>query len=623
MSELSLDRSRASFDTAEMSSLLYGGAPALSRMRKLRALIEADPVFDKSSLGSMNHSQLYESALLRAKHFAQLMRKHNLPPDEEQTCYESVDASLPFDVHRSMFIPTLAMQTTPEQRERWLPLAQSFTILGAYAQTELGHGSNVRAIETTATYLPASEEFELHSPTLSSTKWWPGGLGLTATHAIVYARLLLRGVDLGVHGFFVQLRSLEDHSALPGVCLGDIGPKLGLNELDNGFASFNRLRIPRDAMLMRFAKVTAEGEYIAPSGSHAKLGYLTMMYVRAVLVRGAGAKLARALTIAVRYSVQRKQGGELGAEPAVLEYASQQGVLFPLIATSYALHFSGSAMFAEYQALVGSVNEGDASRMGYVHAQLAGLKALATYVIADGIEAARRACGGHGYLLSSGLPILLNSTTAFCTLEGTRDAARYFLKQLNTFQETSPPRPLNSATLEDLPALEAAFKLRAHLITLSTQSLLKSTPWNEALIELARVSRAHCHHTLISCFRAAVERTPVGPHKEALSTLALLFTVGLLQENLADFLEEGLILKACAPSLRALIRSLLARVRPDAVALVEAWDFTDHLLDSAIGSSDGRIYERLLQAAKREPLNHAPVGPRHEKLLRPLMLGKL
>ena len=78
-------------------------------------------------------------------------------------------------------------------------------------QTELGHGTFVRGLETTATYDAASREFILHTPTLTATKWWPGGMGKTSTHAVVMARLVLKGKDHGPHAFIVQLRSLEDH----------------------------------------------------------------------------------------------------------------------------------------------------------------------------------------------------------------------------------------------------------------------------------------------------------------------------------------------------------------------------------------------------------------------------
>ena len=113
------------------------------------------------------------------------------------------------DLQLLMFIPNLKATFSDEQLAHWLPRAEAWEVLGGYAQTELGHGSNVRALETTATYLPDTDEIEIHSPTLASTKWWPGALGRTANHAIVFARLLLAGRDLGIHNFLVPLRDLE------------------------------------------------------------------------------------------------------------------------------------------------------------------------------------------------------------------------------------------------------------------------------------------------------------------------------------------------------------------------------------------------------------------------------
>jgi acyl-CoA oxidase len=51
-----------------------------------------------------------------------------------------------------------------------------------FAVTEMGHGSNLRGIETTAIYNRESDSFTIHSPTETSTKWWIGGAGQTATH---------------------------------------------------------------------------------------------------------------------------------------------------------------------------------------------------------------------------------------------------------------------------------------------------------------------------------------------------------------------------------------------------------------------------------------------------------
>lgn len=85
-----------------------------------------------------------------------------------------------------MFIPALMSQASPEQQAKWLPMAQKLEIIGTYAQTELGHGTFVRGLETTATYDPETEHFIIHSPTLTSTKWWPGGVHYTRSHSVAF-----------------------------------------------------------------------------------------------------------------------------------------------------------------------------------------------------------------------------------------------------------------------------------------------------------------------------------------------------------------------------------------------------------------------------------------------------
>ena len=107
----------------------------------------------------------------------------------------------------------ITSQGSDELKNRFLALIQSNGIIGCYLQTELGHGTNVAQLETTAVYLPDTEEFEINSPTLTSTKWWIGALGKTATHGVVQARLILPGNKvMGPHLFLIQLRSLGELS---------------------------------------------------------------------------------------------------------------------------------------------------------------------------------------------------------------------------------------------------------------------------------------------------------------------------------------------------------------------------------------------------------------------------
>ncbi len=79
-------------------------------------------------------------------------------------------------LHFGMFTFAIANLTNDEQRAKWLPKCLSCSILGTYAQTEMGHGTFIRRLETTSHYDPKTKEFVLHSPTLTSYKWWPGKL---------------------------------------------------------------------------------------------------------------------------------------------------------------------------------------------------------------------------------------------------------------------------------------------------------------------------------------------------------------------------------------------------------------------------------------------------------------
>ncbi|XP_034197728.1 putative peroxisomal acyl-coenzyme A oxidase 1.2, partial [Prunus dulcis] len=305
-----------------------------------------------------------------------------------------------------MFVPFIKGSGTEEQQEKWLPLAYKMQIIGCYAQTELGHGSNVQGLETTATFDPKTDEFVLNSPTLTSSKWWPGGLGKAATHAVAFARLITDGKDHGVNGFIVQLRNLDDHLPLPGITVGDIGMKFGngaYNSMDNGVLRFDNVRIPRDQMLMRVAQVTREGKYVQ-SNVPRQLLYGTMVFVRQTIVADASTALSRAVCIATRYSAVRRQFGSEngGVETQVIDYKTQQSRLFPLLASAYAFRFVGEWLKWLYTDVTQKLQANDFSTLPEAHACTAGLKSLTTSATADAIEECRKLCGGHGYLSNSG-----------------------------------------------------------------------------------------------------------------------------------------------------------------------------------------------------------------------------
>ncbi|PIO26413.1 hypothetical protein AB205_0002950, partial [Aquarana catesbeiana] len=409
-----------------------------------------------------------------------------------------------------MFLPTLLSQATPEQQDRFFMPAWNLEIIGTYAQTEMGHGTHLRGLETTATYDPSTQEFILNSPTVSSIKWWPGGcewvgvrythshrefvaltcfvltVGKTSNHAVVLAQLYTQGECKGLHAFIVPIREMGTHEPLPGVTVGDIGPKFGFDEIDNGFLSFNKFRIPRENMLMKYAKVEPDGTYVKPLSD--KLTYGTMVFIRSMIVGDSARSLSRACTIAIRYSAVRHQSEiRVGdPEPQILNFQTQQYKLFPLLATAYAFHFVGSYMSETYHRITGDIQQGNLNELPELHALSAGLKAFTTWVASAGIEECRMACGGHGYSRCSGIPDIYVTFTPACTYEGENtvmmlQTARFLFKSytaatsgerlggmLSYLNDVSSqhvqPQPLagrSQININDLLSLVEAYKQRA------------------------------------------------------------------------------------------------------------------------------------------------------------------
>ena len=305
--------------------------------------------------------------------------------------------------------PTIFSQSSSEQLAEWGPKFESGRWLGCYAQTELAHGSNLSRLQTTATLDLATDEWVIHTPKPEDGKFWIGTAGKTATHALVQADLQIpldgRLQKYGMHPILVPLRSLENHHVLPGRTILDIGPKLGSNTMDNGYLRFDQVRVPRTNLLMRYVQVTRDGRYQKRNENAALLSRGTMSLVRVFLVELACLNLARGLTIAVRYAMVRRQGSsstKTVLEPQIMDYQSVQLRVVPLIAQTYVLTFAAQWMRQLHSRLMAELQEQNTRLLNVVHAYSSGLKAHVTQVAYDGIDRARQALGGLGYLSVSG-----------------------------------------------------------------------------------------------------------------------------------------------------------------------------------------------------------------------------
>ena len=65
------------------------------------------------------------------------------------------------------------------------------------------------------------------------------------------------------------------------------------------------------------------------------------------------------------------------------------------------------------------------------------------------------------------------------------------------------------------------------------------------------------------------------------------------------------------------------QVRPNAVALVDSFNHTDHYLGSILGRYDGNVYPKLYDAAWKEPLNDTVVPDGYKEYIRPLLKNQL
>jgi len=525
----------------------------------------------------------------------------------------------------------------------------------------LGHGSNVRGLETTATWNPDDKTFTLHSPHLTASKWWIGSLGRTANHAVVMAQLVIYGKSFGPHPFVVQIRDMKTHEPLENIHVGDIGPKFGYNTMDNGFLLLNNVKVPHVNMLAKFSSVDPKSnKYVKPAS--ASLVYGTLTWVRSTIVLQSGGVLARGVTIATRYAAVRRQFQDRDAkedmgENQVLNYTMVQVRLLPLLAATFALHFTGRGMMALYgenqkKMAGGAGNVGHTGRgpsheelfpstdlSADLHATSCGLKALASTTAAEGLEVCRRACGGHGYSSFSGIGSWYADYLPTTTWEGdnymlTQQVARYLLKTARSvlrghpsdndttriFKEFLSRRDMGAAfdVLGRDEDIVAAFAWRTSFLTFEALKHRdeEKNSWNSLLVDFWRLSTAHSQYLVVKNFYEALRSQSIASELD-LETITLmhklfrLYALHTLEREASEFFSSSAVtVRQIQLARTKAVMKLLEEIRPHAVRLVDAWHFPDWQLDSSLGRYDGKVYEDLFErASEMNPLNAMTMDP--------------
>ncbi|KAL6054009.1 fatty-acyl coenzyme A oxidase [Balamuthia mandrillaris] len=649
---LEQERNSARFDVLSMTHFLNGGAEITAVKDEMNKLLEHDEILLDKGFYDRTRPEARERVMRKMKRYVEVKTNDLL---KAKILWDSIALYDPsfgirLGVHAVLFGGAISGQGTKEQRARWLEDVQNLRIIGCFSMTEMGHGSAIRHFETTAVFDKATDEFVINTPTITATKWWIGGAAHLATHTIAFARLIIDGKDYGVHSFVVPLRNI-DGSLKPNITVGDCGKKMGMDGIDNGFVQFHNVRVPRTNMLMKWAKVTPQGEYIKPP--KAQLAYGALLGGRISLINNANLNLEKALTIAIRYSAIRKQFEvkKGGPEVPILDYKTHQVRLLEPLAGLYAWILTERMLSKKNADLQARLAEGDISGLPDLHASSSGLKACCTWFVHGAIETARQCMGGHGYSAYSALPTLVSDFAINCTWEGDNtvmllQTARYLVKSLRKamqgqelvgsvsylqrIQSILSRERCSAATVDDfsqteliMEAMERAACVKvAHAARLMQQEMQNGKKpgeaWNECLTDLVQAAEYHSFLWITNAFLTGIQDVQDASLRGVLHQLFELFALSRMQKTIAVYLQDGYMQQSHVEMISQRLRTLLRELRPQAVPLVDAFRLPDYILNSPLGRYDGDVYHHYLETVKQAP-GCFGVAPYWNELVRPCL----
>ena len=530
-----------------------------------------------------------------------------------------------FGVQFGLFGGSIHQLGSRRHHEKYLRDAGTLALPGCFAMSETLHGSNVYDIQTTAVYDSGTRELELHTPLPGARKDYIGNAARDGRLATVFAQLEVEGEGRGVHAILVPIRG-EGGEPVPGVTIEDCGEKLGLNGVDNGRLYFDRVRVPRENLLDRFASIDDEGVYWSPIASPARRFFTmlgTLVSGRVAVGSAALGATKVALTIAVRYGARRRQFGPPGeAERILLDYPAHQRRLLPRLATTYALNFALHDLQAEYVAAVTAAAEaggsGEPETAGAadrrrLEAAAAGLKACATWHATDTIQVCRESCGGRGYLANNRFAALKADSDVFTTFEGdntvlmqlvAKDLLTGFRQQFGDLgalglarfaiaeRNWLISRKTSEAHLRDAGFHEAILDARRSDLVLSLARRVRRRIAGgmtsfDALTDCQHhaltAARAHVECEILRSMIAAERRTPSSGVEEWLERLRSLYVLATIEREAAWFLEQGYLDPPKSKAIRRTVTALCAEVRPQAIPFVDAFDVPRSCLEGSIG----------------------------------------
>ena len=616
--------SAPTFEIAKLTQILDGKQSAI--IQRIKAIISR-PEFDyetstdtaiyrkkvydwckilaEENLGNMAYPKKYGGGENVADYFAIM----------ETLSYHDLSLVIKFGVQFGLWGMSIHSLGTEKHYQKYLKDIGTLKLPGCFAMTETNHGSNVKGLETTATYNHQNKTFVINTPHEKAQKEYIGNAAVHGQMATVFAKLIIDEVDYGVNAFVVPLRD-ESNVILEGIIIKDCGLKMGLNGVDNGTISFNNVIIPKENMLDRFASVNEQGKFESPIPSDNRRFFTmlgTLVGGRIGIPRSALAAAKSGLTIAIQYSDKRKQfGPEGGEEVSILNYRMHQRRLFPLLAKTYAIHFA-------LRYVTDRFLERTEIEMPEIETLAAGMKAYSTWNTTATLQECREACGGKGYLSENRIAALKNDTEIYTTFEGDNTVLMQLVakNRLSEFRKTygkmdamgiinyvyentktviAEKNPIVTRKNDEAHLLDSAFhlsafKYREKTILASAAQRLKKLidgglepydAFNVVQHQMIDVAQAYLDRIVLEQFTIAIQSFEDKKSRDIVTKLAQLYALSLIEKNKGWYLEEGYLEAVKTKAIRKMVNQLCWELRPEAISLVKAFAIPDSCLAAPI-----------------------------------------
>ncbi|HWA35803.1 MAG TPA: acyl-CoA dehydrogenase, partial [Cyclobacteriaceae bacterium] len=535
----------------------------------------------------------------------------------EALSYHDLSMVIKFGVQFGLFGMSVYFLGTEKHHKKYLKKIGTLELPGCFAMTETGHGSNVKGIETTATYDHKTRSLVINTPHAGAKKEYIGNAAVHGQMATTFAKLIVDGKDYGVSAVLVPLRDTSGKT-LPGITIEDCGRKMGLNGVDNGKIHYNNVVVPYENLLDKFAGISEDGKFQSAITSDNRRFFTmlgTLVGGRIGIPRSGLSASKSGLTIAIRYGDGRKQfGPDDGSEVPILNYRTHQRRLMPLLANAYALHFSLRYLTDRFLKR----SEADVQE---IEALAAGLKSFATWNTTATLQECRECCGGKGYLSENRIDRLKNDSEIYTTFEGDNTVLMQLVakSRLTEFKQAfshmgvlgilgyvteqastsiAEKNPFATRNTDDEHLLDpefhlSAFRYREKDILASAAKRLRKhisggmdsfDAFNVSQHHLVQVAFAHVERVILEQFILQVERTQDAGCKAVLKKLCALFALSQMEKNKGWYLESGYMEGAKTKAIRKMVNHLCWDIRQEAVPLVDAFNIPEVCLSAPIAA---------------------------------------